>query len=258
MSTIVQVLNQEKAKLISTIVIIFILLFLASSAMYYVENAAQPDKFPNIIATFWWAVATLTTVGYGDVYPITTLGKILGGIISILGVGMVGLPSGIIAGGFTSRIVEKENVGEAFDKADKLSEIKRRIIEENLIPSLQELGKKLSLDFIWDDIDEKNGEKFWFGFENVKFKYVYIFFQFAKYDFKGLRYVLAYQEGAEKMIPEKFKCEIKKLGNMNMGKYQNWDKDVFVLLGKKDNDVIRAIENKTIELQKVIEEMACK
>jgi voltage-gated potassium channel len=72
--------------------------------MYYVENSVQPDKFPNIIATLWWAVATLTTVGYGDVYPVTILGKILSGLIAILGIGLVALPSGIISSGFITEI----------------------------------------------------------------------------------------------------------------------------------------------------------
>jgi voltage-gated potassium channel len=107
LSIIGRVLKNEKDKLISTILITVLLLLLASSVMYFIENTAQPGEFPNIIATFWWAVATLTTVGYGDVYPITILGKILSGIMAILGIGLVGLPSGIIAAGFT-KIIEKE------------------------------------------------------------------------------------------------------------------------------------------------------
>jgi voltage-gated potassium channel len=81
--------------------------------MYYVENEAQPDKFPNIIASVWWAVATLTTVGYGDVYPITALGKVLSGLIAVLGIGLVALPTGIISSGF---VVEMSNQKQADDK----------------------------------------------------------------------------------------------------------------------------------------------
>ena len=72
--------------------------------MFYVENNSQPDVFTSIPATFWWAVATLTTVGYGDVYPVTILGKILGGVIAILGIGMFALPTGILGAGFVERI----------------------------------------------------------------------------------------------------------------------------------------------------------
>lgn len=68
--------------------------------MYEIEHDAQPDKFPNIISSFWWAIATLTTIGYGDVYPITGLGKFLSAAISLIGIGLVALPTGIISSGF--------------------------------------------------------------------------------------------------------------------------------------------------------------
>lgn len=95
------VFKKKKYDLIITLFVTFILLLLASSVMYYVENNSQPESFPNIIASFWWAIATLTTVGYGDVYPVTILGKILSGIIALLGIGIVALPTGIISSGFT-------------------------------------------------------------------------------------------------------------------------------------------------------------
>lgn len=72
--------------------------------MYYIENPVQPDKFPNIVATSWWTIVTLTTVGYGDIYPITIVGKILGGIIALLGIGLVALPTGIISSGFMEEV----------------------------------------------------------------------------------------------------------------------------------------------------------
>ena len=76
--------------------------------MYYVENDVQPNAFPNIIATFWWAVATLTTIGYGDVYPITDLGRLLSGVIAILGIGLVALPTGLLSSGFIEEISKKK------------------------------------------------------------------------------------------------------------------------------------------------------
>lgn len=99
-----RVLKRSKADLAVTLFITFLLLLLASSLMYFVENPAQPDKFPNIIASAWWTIITLTTVGYGDVYPITVIGKILGGIIALLGIGLVALPTGIISSGFMEEI----------------------------------------------------------------------------------------------------------------------------------------------------------
>lgn len=81
---------------------------LASFLMYYVEGSAQPDKFPNIIASFWWAIATFTMVGYGDVNPITPFGKLISGIIAVMGIGIVALPTGIISAGFMEKITAKE------------------------------------------------------------------------------------------------------------------------------------------------------
>jgi voltage-gated potassium channel len=101
---ITKVFKREKDKLITTFFVMIILVLLASSMMYFFETEVQPEKFPSIPATLWWAVATLTTVGYGDIYPITVLGKILGGIISILGIGLVAMPSGIIAMGLIQEI----------------------------------------------------------------------------------------------------------------------------------------------------------
>ncbi|MBN2039146.1 MAG: potassium channel family protein [Spirochaetes bacterium] len=109
MDKIGRVLRKEKEKLLTTIFVTSILLIFASSIMYYVENEAQPEQFPNIIASIWWAIATLTTVGYGDVYPITALGKILSGIIAILGIGLVALPTGIISSGFITEVTDTKN-----------------------------------------------------------------------------------------------------------------------------------------------------
>lgn len=104
LSFIGSVFKKKKYDLIITLFITFLLLLLASSVMYYVENPSQPESFPNIIASFWWAVATLTTVGYGDVYPVTVLGKVLSGVIALLGIGVVALPTGIISSGFSEII----------------------------------------------------------------------------------------------------------------------------------------------------------
>ena len=68
------------------------------------ERGAQPDKFSSIPAAMWWAVATLTTVGYGDTYPITAIGKLLASFIAILGIGMVALPAGILSSAFSNQI----------------------------------------------------------------------------------------------------------------------------------------------------------
>ncbi|MCL5264582.1 MAG: ion transporter [Chloroflexi bacterium] len=98
--TIGYVLKSKKEQLVITAFATSILVVFASSLMYFVESEAQPKAFSSIPATMWWAVATLTTVGYGDIYPITPLGKFMGSIIAILGIGLFALPTGIIATGF--------------------------------------------------------------------------------------------------------------------------------------------------------------
>jgi len=103
-----RVLKREREQLIVTVFITFLMLLLASALMYNVEHDVQPDAFPNILAAFWWAVATLTTVGYGDVYPVTVMGKVLSGVIALLGIGLVALPTGILSSGFMTELEERK------------------------------------------------------------------------------------------------------------------------------------------------------
>lgn len=98
------VLKDKKEALLLTLFISFLLLMVSSALMFEVEHQAQPEKFPDIFSSFWWAVATLTTIGYGDVYPVTTAGRFLSGIIALLGIGIVALPTGIISSGFIEHI----------------------------------------------------------------------------------------------------------------------------------------------------------
>lgn len=114
LSVISRVFKQKAQQLFSSTLIVFILMLIASMLMYDIEHTAQPDKFDNAFSAFWWAISTVTTVGYGDLYPITTAGKIIGGIIAFLGIGLVAIPTGIISAGFVeeSRKVEREHVKE--------------------------------------------------------------------------------------------------------------------------------------------------
>lgn len=102
--TIGTVIRLKKEELLVALALTVVLLLMASSIMYLVENGAQPDSFSSIPAAMWWAIETLTTVGYGDMYPITPLGRVLGGIISVLGVGLFVLPAGILAAGYSEQI----------------------------------------------------------------------------------------------------------------------------------------------------------
>src|SRR5581483_2412282 len=89
LQTLGRVIAEEKRALFGAFLIMIILLFFASTGMYLLERGAQPEKFGSIPAAAWWALATLTTIGYGDVVPITPLGKLLGGVVMLLGVAML-------------------------------------------------------------------------------------------------------------------------------------------------------------------------
>ncbi|MDN3515973.1 MAG: ion transporter [Candidatus Brocadia sp.] len=105
--TLGNVLNEKKEELLIALFAVLILLVVASSFIYFVENAAQPEAFSSIPEAMWWGVATLTTVGYGDIYPITSLGRFLGAIVAILGVGTIAIPAGILTSGFAREIQRK-------------------------------------------------------------------------------------------------------------------------------------------------------
>ncbi|MDR2824214.1 MAG: ion transporter [Prevotellaceae bacterium] len=103
------VFKSKKEELILCLIITFSLIVVASSLMYFIENQVQSDKFSSIPATMWWCVTTLTTVGYGDVFPITVLGRLLTAFIAILGLGMFALPAGILASGFSDEFQKRKN-----------------------------------------------------------------------------------------------------------------------------------------------------
>ncbi len=122
MKVLGRVIKRKKEELIVTVFITGILMLLAASIMFYIENETQPEAFPNIIASFWWAIATLTTVGYGDIYPVTFLGKFLAGIIAFLGIGLVALPTGIISSGFIEEVESRKIIKKGRSRV----KIKRR------------------------------------------------------------------------------------------------------------------------------------
>lgn len=115
---ITEVLNSKRQQLFSSVFTILILMLASSLCMYSLEHEAQPDVFTNAFSGIWWATSTLLTVGYGDIYPITTLGKLFGIFITFLGVGMVAIPTGIISAGFVdqySRIKRMSEYGKEED-----------------------------------------------------------------------------------------------------------------------------------------------
>ena len=110
-----KVIQGKKTQLMASVFIIILLILASSLCMYSVEHEAQPDVFKNAFSGIWWATSTLLTVGYGDIYPVTVMGQILGIIITFLGVGMVAIPTGIISAGFV----------EEYQRAKRLSDVQR-------------------------------------------------------------------------------------------------------------------------------------
>ncbi len=99
---------EVKEELILFLVATGFLLFIAAVGIYYFENPAQPEQFKSIFHCLWWAVATLTTVGYGDIYPITAGGKIFTSFIVIIGLGIIAVPTGLIASALTKTLKDEE------------------------------------------------------------------------------------------------------------------------------------------------------
>lgn len=102
------VLYAVKDELITAYTACGILVCFSAILMYYIERSAQPEAFSNIGDGLWWAVVAFTTVGYGDIYPITPLGKILSSVISLIGIAMIALPTGIVSSAFMSVMQKKK------------------------------------------------------------------------------------------------------------------------------------------------------
>ncbi len=104
---VARVLNARRIDLMVAFSVVVLLITLSSSVMYVFEHEAQPESFTSIPKAMWWSVETLTTVGYGDVYPVTMVGKMFAAIIALLGVGIFALPAGILASGFADEMSKR-------------------------------------------------------------------------------------------------------------------------------------------------------
>lgn len=137
MSLLMVVLKREAGTLFSTFFILGIIIVLAATGIYFVEGDVQPENFGSIPKALWWSTITLTTIGYGDVVPITVLGRLLGGVIAIVGITMAALPAGILASGFSAELNRRRDmyryyVARLLDKGEiKLSEMRKLVQKQN-------------------------------------------------------------------------------------------------------------------------------
>ena len=113
---IISVIKEKRSAILYSVFIILVLILAASLCMYSVEHNAQPEAFKNAFSGIWWGVSTVFTVGYGDIYPVTVMGKVLGVIITFLGVGAVAIPTGILSAGFVEHYsrMQKSLVAEHY------------------------------------------------------------------------------------------------------------------------------------------------
>ncbi len=142
LGALLDVIQQEAEALVAAFVILLTILVMSAAGIYILENDLQPEIFGSIPDSMWWAIVTLTTVGYGDVVPLTTLGKVFGGLIGLLGIGMIAIPAAILASGFA------ENIHSRKAKYNQYAEIFLRdgILTEKERWKLEEMRKELGLD----------------------------------------------------------------------------------------------------------------
>ena len=108
LQTFGRVIQEKKEELLTSLTFLGMMLLLAATLMYFAERDAQPDTFSSIPAAMWWGITTLTTVGYGDAFPITTIGKLIGSVIAVLGIGMFALPTGILGAAFLEEVEHRK------------------------------------------------------------------------------------------------------------------------------------------------------
>ena len=137
MQSIKRVIKLSASRLVAAVLLCLVVMLLSAIVIYTVESAVQPEKFPNVLSSLWWAVMTLTTVGYGDVYPVTVIGRVFAGVISLVGIGIIAIPTGIIAAGFTTVMPKEEK--------EEIEEIEKEIEaeEEAKLTYYPYCGKKL-------------------------------------------------------------------------------------------------------------------
>ena len=142
LGALLDVVQKEAEAIMAALVVLLILLVMSATGIYILEHELQPETFGSIPNSMWWAIVTLTTVGYGDIVPLTPMGKVFGGLIGLLGIGMIALPAAILASGFV------DNIHDRKQKYNLHAERAMRdgVIDEQDRWELEALRKELGLD----------------------------------------------------------------------------------------------------------------
>lgn len=142
LGALLDVIQKEADSLLAAFVVLMMMLVISAGGIYMLENDIQPETFGSMPDSLWWAIVTLTTVGYGDVVPVTPMGKIFSGLIGLIGIGMIALPAAIMASGFAQHMHgRRQKFNHYIERA-----LKDGRIDENERWELEELRKKLGLD----------------------------------------------------------------------------------------------------------------
>ncbi len=141
LNMLITTINENGRALLASFMILVTVMLLAASGMYYFERLVQPDDFGSIPAAMWWAFSTLTTVGYGDVTPITNGGKVFGAMITVVGIGMVALPTSILATGYSQQL----RISEQAYKKRADAALDDGVLSDDEIKDLEELRIDLGL-----------------------------------------------------------------------------------------------------------------
>ena len=143
-NVIKSVIYEKRNQLASSVFIIMVLMMASSLFMYSIEHKAQPDAFRNAFSGIWWSMSTLSTVGYGDLYPITPLGRFMAIVITFLGIGVVAIPTGILSAGFVEQYNKIKDTGIESD----ISTIQIEIDSAWLGLTIEEVEKRYGIDIV--------------------------------------------------------------------------------------------------------------
>lgn len=142
LGALLDVVRKESDALLAAFVVLLMMLVISAGGIYLLENELQPETFGSMPNSLWWSIVTLTTVGYGDVVPITTGGRLFAGLIGLIGIGMIALPAAIMASGFAENIQGRKQKYNQYVRRF----LKDGIIDENEMWKLEELRKELGFD----------------------------------------------------------------------------------------------------------------
>jgi len=210
MHTLLRVVVNEQRALIGAGLLLLTVVLFASTGIYYIEGAAQPDKFGSVPAAAWWAFATLTTVGYGDVVPITPLGRMFGAVVMVTGLCILALPVAIISAGFAQELGRRDFVvtWSLMSRIPLLAELDAREVGEimpllqahNLPPNVEVIGEQAAGDAMYFVASGKVARRTAEGAQQV----------FSKGDFFGVVAMLANEPHSGSFVTES-KCRLLKL-----------------------------------------------